>query len=43
MLTTLVDKPFDEPGWKYEIKWDGYRTVAICNKEKVALIAASEL
>ncbi|MDQ2657892.1 MAG: DNA ligase, partial [Bacteroidota bacterium] len=23
MLATLVDKPFDEPGWIYEIKWDG--------------------
>jgi bifunctional non-homologous end joining protein LigD len=37
MLATMVDKPFDKEGWQYEIKWDGYRTVAFCNKNKVAL------
>jgi bifunctional non-homologous end joining protein LigD len=31
MLATLVDKPFDEPGWVYEIKWDGYRAVSYLN------------
>lgn len=39
MLATLVDKPFDEPGWSYEIKWDGYRAVAMINKGKVNLIS----
>ena len=28
MLATLVDKPFDNPQWLFEIKWDGYRSVA---------------
>ena len=37
MLTTLVDKPFDEEGWQYEIKWDGYRALAYVNKGKVEL------
>lgn len=37
MLATLVDKPFDEQGWLYEVKWDGYRAIAFLNKEKVAL------
>ncbi|MEO5889967.1 MAG: DNA ligase D [Ferruginibacter sp.] len=37
MLTTLVDKPFDEDGWQYEIKWDGYRAIAYVNKGKVEL------
>ena len=37
MLATMVDKPFDKEGWQYEIKWDGYRAVAFCNKNKVAL------
>jgi len=32
MLATLVDKPFDEPGWIYEAKWDGYRALAFMNK-----------
>jgi bifunctional non-homologous end joining protein LigD len=37
MLATLVDKPFDEPGWIYEVKWDGYRALAFCQKGKVEL------
>jgi bifunctional non-homologous end joining protein LigD len=37
MLATLVDKPFDDEGWLYEIKWDGYRALAFCNKSKVEL------
>jgi bifunctional non-homologous end joining protein LigD len=37
MLATLVDKPFDEEGWLYEIKWDGFRTLAYLNKGKVEL------
>lgn len=39
MLATLVDKPFDEPGWIYEIKWDGYRALALCNDGEVNLIS----
>ncbi|MCG2617018.1 DNA ligase D [Terrimonas sp. NA20] len=39
MLATLVDKPFDEPGWEYEIKWDGYRAVALMNRKKVELVS----
>jgi len=39
MLATLVDKPFDEPGWIYEIKWDGYRAVAMINKGNVNLVS----
>ena len=35
MLATLVDKPFDEEGWIYEVKWDGYRALAFLNKDKV--------
>jgi bifunctional non-homologous end joining protein LigD len=37
MLATMVDKPFDKEGWQYEIKWDGYRTVAFCNNDQVDL------
>ena len=28
MLTTLVDGPFDDPKWLFELKWDGYRAIA---------------
>jgi len=39
MLATLVDKPFDDPEWVYEIKWDGYRTLAFINKGEVELLS----
>ena len=39
MLATLVDKPFDAENWLFEVKWDGYRAIAICNKKKVSLIS----
>ena len=37
MLATLVDAPFDEEGWLYEVKWDGYRAMAFMNKGKIEL------
>lgn len=37
MLATLVDKPFKEDGWLYEIKWDGYRALAFMNKGGIEL------
>ncbi len=42
MLATLTDRPFDVPGWVYEIKWDGYRAVAICNKKGVSLLSRND-
>lgn len=37
MLATLVDKPFDTEGWSYEIKWDGYRALALIDGENAEL------
>ncbi len=37
MLATLVDKPFDDANWSYEVKWDGYRALAFVNKKEVEL------
>ncbi len=37
MLATLVDKPFDDKEWLYEIKWDGYRAVGFMNVGDVQL------
>jgi len=28
MLATLIERPFSDPGWLFEIKWDGARTLA---------------
>ncbi|MGN6180842.1 MAG: DNA ligase D [Mucilaginibacter sp.] len=39
MKATLVDEPFDDPDWLYEVKWDGYRAVASINKGDVDLIS----
>lgn len=36
-LAKLIDKPFDDDGWLYEIKWDGYRALAFMNRGKVEL------
>ncbi|MGA8534898.1 MAG: non-homologous end-joining DNA ligase [Candidatus Tumulicola sp.] len=32
MLATLIDAPFDDDDWLFEIKWDGYR--AICTVDE---------
>lgn len=37
MLATLTDKPFDDNGWVYEVKWDGYRALAFLNKGKAEI------
>jgi bifunctional non-homologous end joining protein LigD len=37
MLATLVNEPFDNPDWIYEVKWDGYRALAYINKGAVEL------
>lgn len=38
MLATLTE-PFDEEGWVYEIKWDGYRAIAIINQKHAELLS----
>jgi bifunctional non-homologous end joining protein LigD len=37
MLATLADGVFDDPGWQFEIKWDGYRALALVSKGKIEL------
>lgn len=39
MLATLVDGPPAEGDWIYEVKWDGYRALALCDKNQVSLIS----
>ncbi|RZA01988.1 MAG: DNA ligase D [Sphingobacteriaceae bacterium] len=43
MKATLVDEPFDDPDWLYEVKWDGYRAVGFINKGDVQLISRNNL
>ena len=37
MLATLVAAPFDDPGWQYEIKWDGFRVETVIDGATVRL------
>jgi bifunctional non-homologous end joining protein LigD len=38
-LATLVHKPFERDGWIFEIKWDGYRTLAFKNGANTRLVS----
>ncbi|HEY5999793.1 MAG TPA: non-homologous end-joining DNA ligase [bacterium] len=37
MLAATADKPFDDPDWLFEVKWDGYRAVAEVERGRVVL------
>ena len=37
MLATLVDLPFDDDDWLFELKWDGYRAIATIERDGVTL------
>jgi bifunctional non-homologous end joining protein LigD len=43
MKATLVDEPFNDPDWVYEVKWDGYRAVAFLNKNSTELISRNNI
>jgi len=42
MLATSVEKPFDDPEWLFEIKWDGYRAVSFLQDDKVRLVSRNQ-
>ena len=33
MLASKIEEPFNDAGWQFEIKWDGYRAIAEVGKE----------
>ena len=39
MLATLVDAPFDDGDWVFEVKWDGFRIVARIEDGEVTLFS----
>ena len=39
MLATLVDGPFDREGWSFEVKWDGFRSIAEIRGGDVRLVS----
>ncbi len=42
MLASVTEKPFDDPHWLFEIKWDGYRAVAFIEKGSVRLVSRNQ-
>ncbi len=42
MLATPAAKAFDDPGWLFEIKWDGYRAVAFIEDGRVRLVSRNQ-
>ena len=42
MLATLVDNPFDDNQWLYEVKWDGYRAITYLNGTSVRLVSRNQ-
>src|SRR4029077_13649779 len=41
MLATIGERPFSDPNWLFEIKWDGVRAMAWISEESVNLRARS--
>src|SRR5580693_5453670 len=39
MLATLADRPFSDPNWLFEIKWDGVRAMARIKNGDLTLLA----
>jgi bifunctional non-homologous end joining protein LigD len=42
MLATSADKPFDDPEWLFEIKWDGYRAICFIKDGKARLVSRNQ-
>ena len=43
MLATLVDNPFDDEEWLFEIKWDGYRAIGSVINGKTDLYSRNNI
>jgi bifunctional non-homologous end joining protein LigD len=43
MLATLVDKPFSDPGWLFETKWDGVRAICFIQNGNARFVSRNQL
>lgn len=42
MLAQIADQPFSNKDWLFEIKWDGYRALAMIKQGKVELLSRNQ-
>jgi bifunctional non-homologous end joining protein LigD len=42
MLATLVDDPFEDQQWLFEIKWDGYRAISFVRGGRASLVSRNQ-
>jgi bifunctional non-homologous end joining protein LigD len=42
MLAESIENPFDDAGWLFEIKWDGYRAIAFIEDGRVRLMSRNQ-
>src|SRR5262249_34997855 len=42
MLANITEKPFDDPNWLFEIKWDGYRAVSFIENGSARLVSRNQ-
>jgi bifunctional non-homologous end joining protein LigD len=43
MLATLIDRPFSDPDWIFETKWDGVRAVCFVNKGAARFVSRNQI
>lgn len=43
MLATPFDAPFDDAGWLFEVKWDGYRSLCFVDGEHIRFLSRNHL
>ncbi len=43
MLATLVDKPFSDPDWLFETKWDGVRAICFIRNGRARFVSRNQL
>lgn len=42
MLATLIDHPFDDDDWVFEIKWDGYRALSFIQGNDIVIYSRNK-